>query len=60
MSPKHMSRYVSEFAGRHNDRDADTVDQMTGIVAGMVGKRLTYEALIVDNGLDSGAKPTAA
>ncbi len=55
-SPKHLDRYVTEFAGRHNDREADTVDQMTGIVAGMVGKRLTYEALIADNGLDSGAR----
>ena len=55
-SPKHLDRYVTEFAGRHNDREADTVDQMTGIVAGMVGKRLTYADLIADNGLDSGAR----
>ena len=56
MSPKHLDRYVTEFAGRHNDRDADTVDQMTGIVTGMVGKRLRYSDLIADNGLDSGAR----
>ena len=56
ISPKHMDRYVQEFAGRHNDRDADTIDQMSGIVAGMVGKRLTYAGLIADNGLDSGAR----
>ena len=55
-SPKHLERYVTEFAGRHNDREADTVDQMTGIVAGMVGKRLRYSDLIADNGLDSGAR----
>ena len=55
-SPKHLDRYVTEFAGRHNDREADTVDQMTGIVSGMVGKRLTYATLIADNGLDSGAR----
>ena len=55
-SPKHLDRYVTEFAGRHNDREADTVDQMTGIVAGMVGKRLTYADLTADNGLDSGAR----
>ena len=24
MSPKHLQRYVNEFAGRHNIRDADT------------------------------------
>ena len=29
-SPKHLDRYVTEFAGRHNKREADTVDQMTG------------------------------
>ncbi|MYH36243.1 MAG: IS1595 family transposase [Rhodospirillaceae bacterium] len=56
MSPKHLDRYVQEFAGRHNARDADTIDQMTGIVAGMVGKRLRYRDLIADNGLDSGAR----
>ena len=26
MSPKHLDRYVGEFAGRANDRDKDTVD----------------------------------
>ena len=56
MSPKHMGRYVTEFAGRHNDREADTVDQMKGIVAGMAGKRLTYIDLTADNGLSSGAR----
>ena len=55
-SPKHLDRYVTEFAGRHNDREADTVNQMAGIVAGMTGKRLTYADLIADNGLDSGAR----
>ena len=56
MSAKHLDRYVTEFAGRHNDREADTVDQLTGIVTGMVGKRLRYSDLIADNGLDSGAR----
>ena len=55
-SPKHLDRYVTEFAGRHNDREADTVDQMAGIVAGMAGKRLRYSDLTADNGLDSGAR----
>ena len=56
MSPKHLDRYVAEFAGRHNSRDMDTIDQMTGIVAGMEGKRLRYSELIADNGLDNGAR----
>ena len=56
MSPKHLQRYVNEFAGRHNIRDANTIDQMKSMVASMVGKRLRYEDLIADNGLTSGAR----
>lgn len=56
MSPKHLDRYVSEFSGRHNVRDEDTIDQMTGMVASMERKRLRYSDLIEDNGLDSGAR----
>ena len=32
MSPKHLDRYVGEFAGRHNDRSSNTIDQMVHIV----------------------------
>ena len=46
MSPKHLQRYVSEFAGRHNVRDRDTIDQMIATAAGLVGKRLQYRELI--------------
>jgi len=56
MSPKHLDRYVSEFSGRHNARDLDTIDQMGGIVSGMIGKHLRYRDLIADNGLNSGAR----
>ena len=45
-SPKHTDRYVAEFAGRHNVRDADTLVQMEHIAAGMMGKRLRYRDLI--------------
>ena len=56
LSPKHLDRYVQEFAGRHNVRESDTIDQMGAVVAGMIGKRLCYADLIADNGLSSGAR----
>ena len=46
ISPKHIQRYVNEFAGRHDIRDADTIDQMQSVIAGMVGRRLMYRELI--------------
>ena len=56
ISPKHLDRYVGDFAARHGVRDADTIDMMGALAGGMVGKRLTYAALIADNGLPSGAR----
>lgn len=56
LSPKHLDRYVQEFAGRHNVRDLDTIDQMGQTAAGMDGKRLRYRELVADNGLPSGAR----
>ena len=46
ISPKHTERYAVEFAGRHNDRPKDTLDQITGLVRGMDGERLRYADLI--------------
>ena len=46
MSPKHLNRYVDEFAGRHNHRNLDTADQMSEMARGMNGKRLRYQDLI--------------
>ncbi len=46
MSEKHLGRYVREFSGRHNIRDLDTVDQMSTLAQGMVGKRLRYQDLV--------------
>ena len=48
ISPKHTERYAIEFAGRHNDRPKDTVDQMADMVRGMDYKRLRYADLIAD------------
>jgi len=46
MSVKHLSRYITEFAGRHNVRDHDTIVQMELLAVGFVGKRLRYKDLI--------------
>ena len=46
MSVKHLQRYVNEFAGRHNIRNLDTIDQMAVMVKRMDGKRLRYRDLV--------------
>ena len=46
VSAKHLQRYVNEFAGRHNTRSLDTVDQMAALARGMAGKRLRYADLV--------------
>ena len=56
MSPKHLNRYVQEFAGKHNIRDNDTIMQMRLVLSSMVGRRLPYRRLIRCNGLSSGAR----
>ena len=56
VSPKHLNRYVQEFAGKHNIRDSDTIAQMQDTVARLIGRNLFYRDLIADNGLDSGAR----
>ena len=45
-SVKHLDRYVQEFAGRHNQRPLNTIDQMAAMAHGLDGKQLTYEELI--------------
>lgn len=45
-SEKHLERYVNEFAGRHNDRPLDTLEQMEVVASKLDGKRLSYEGLV--------------
>ena len=59
LSPKHLQRYVNEFAGKQNARNADTLTQMIALTTGLVGKRLMYRDLIAENGRSSYARPSA-
>ena len=55
-SPKHLQRYVADFAARHGARGMNTLDHIGWAASRFVGKRLTYRDLIADNGLASGAR----
>lgn len=46
LSAKHLQRYVSQFAGRQNIRELDTLAQMQYVVMGMIGRRLMYRDLV--------------
>ncbi len=37
ISPKHLNRYVQEFAGKHNIRGEDTLEQMKLVALGLTG-----------------------
>ena len=60
LSPKHLNRYVQEFAGKHNMRESGTLSQMRNTVAQLVGRNLLYRTLTADNGLASGARRPGA
>lgn len=46
-SPKHLNRYVQEFAWRLNEGDVKrhTLERLESFIHAVVGKRLTYERL---------------
>ena len=56
LSPKHLNRYVQEFAAKHNMRDSGTLVQMRETVGRLVGRNLLYRDLIADNGLSPFAR----
>ena len=47
MSPKHLHRYVSEHAFRHNHRDEPVLDRMANATGMMSGRRLLWAELAV-------------
>ena len=55
VSPKHLGRYVNEAAFRLNEGncEVDTLDRMEALVRQMGGSRLSYRALVADNGLSA-------
>lgn len=47
-SPKHLHRYVNEFAFRLNDGDVShhTMERLASMFGAAIGRRLTYKELI--------------
>ena len=45
LSPKHLHRYVTEFAGRKNVRNEDTITQMAYLARGLDGKLMPWKRL---------------
>lgn len=42
MPPKHLHRFVNEFAGRLNESIRNDADMMAALAGSMVGKKLAY------------------
>ena len=45
MSVQHLRRYLAEFRGRQNVREADTAEQMRRLARGLAGQLLTWDML---------------
>ena len=59
MSVRHLGRYLTEFAGRRNDRDCDTAERMRRMARGLVGRTLTYRQLTGKAAVAARAAPSA-
>lgn len=58
-SPKHIARYVNEFAWRLNDGAVTrhTWERLDSFIDAVTGHQITYKELIADNGKDAEAQP---
>jgi len=56
LRPKHLDRYIQDFAERHNLRDLESIDETKAVGTGMRGKQLRYKDLIAANSLACGAR----
>ena len=46
VDPFHLFRYLDEQAYRFNNREGNDLDRFVGVLRDVIGKRLTYAALI--------------
>lgn len=54
VEPFHLFRYLHEQSFRYNNRkDMNDADRFSAAIYGIVGKRLTYDALTGKEGLQS-------
>ena len=60
LSRKHLHRYVTEFAGRKNVRDKNTIDQMVALAQGLEGKLLPWKVLTAGPRADASLEPQPA
>ena len=56
ISPKNLQCYVSEFVGKHNIRDSDTIAKIRDTFARLDGRNLLHRDLVACNGLPSGTR----